>query len=288
MSDERTARGAADGQPGTGPEPGPGGAELAELTVQIDGGAPSVEALMPALGGYGHFTAMQVRGGRVRGLRRHLERLDAASRELFGTGLDGERVRGYVRQALAASGRTDASVRVNVFQRVERTGGPVSALVTVRPPGAMPPGPHRVKSVPYQRPAAHLKHVGGFGQGYFLRQVEAEGYGEALLVGPGGEIAEGAITNVGFVEGDAVVWPTAPHLRGITLQVLEPALDAAGVRQLRRPLRLAGIGSFDAAFVTNSRGITVISEIDGIAFRTDGELLARVREVYEGIPWDEI
>ena len=256
--------------------------------VEIDGEPASVEALLPALAGYGHFTAMQVRGGAVRGLSFHLERLDTASRELFGTGLDGERVRGHVRHALATSGRTDASVRVNVFQRVEEPGGPVNALVAVRPPAAMAPGPYRVRSVPYQRPAAHLKHVGGFGQGYFLRQVQAEGYDEALLVGPGGEIAEGAITNIGFVEGDSVVWPTAPHLRGISLQVLERRLDGAGVRQVRRAVRLADVGGFDGAFVSNARGTAAVAELDGTPLPTTGELLSRVRELHESAPWDRI
>jgi branched-subunit amino acid aminotransferase/4-amino-4-deoxychorismate lyase len=275
---------------GTGPGGQPGGSRThsGEPLVEIDGGAASVEALMPALAGYGHFTAMQVRGGRVRGLRRHVERLDGASRELFGTGLDERRVREYVRHALATSGRSDASVRVNVYQRVEETGGPVTVLVAVRPPAAMPPGPYRVKSVPYQRPAAHLKHVGGFGQGYFGRRVEAEGYGEALLVGPGGEIAEGAVTNIGFVAGDRVVWPTAPHLRGISLQVLEQALDRAGIRQERRPVELADMAGFDGAFLTNSRGLAVISEIDGAPVPTDAELLSRLGELYESAPWDEI
>ncbi|SEG07867.1 Branched-chain amino acid aminotransferase/4-amino-4-deoxychorismate lyase [Actinacidiphila yanglinensis] len=256
--------------------------------VEIDGRAAGAQDLVPVLAGYGHFTAMQVRGGRVRGLRRHLERLDGASRELFAAGLDGERVRAHVRHALDGAGRADASVRVNVFQPVDEPGGPVAVVVAVRPPAAMPPGPYRVKSVPYQRPAAHLKHVGGFGQAYFGRQVAAEGYDEALLVGPDGEIAEGAITNIGFVAANAVVWPQAPHLRGITLQVLEEALDGAGIAQSRRPLRLADVDRYDGAFLINSRGTALISRIDGTPVPTTAELLPRIGELYASVPWDVI
>ncbi|MFF6960658.1 aminotransferase class IV [Streptomyces sp. NPDC008317] len=257
--------------------------------IEIDGRAATVEAIAPALGGYGHFTAMQVRGGKVRGLAFHVERLDAATRELFGAGLDGERVRAHVRHALAGSGRADASVRVNVFQPVEGADEPVAVMVAVRPPAGVEPGLKRLKSVPYQRPAAHLKHVGGFGQAYFGRQVAAEGYDEALLAGPGGEIAEGAITNVGFIDGDTVVWPdAAPHLRGITLQILERELVRAGVPQDRRPLRLTDVGSYDGAFLANSRGTAVISEIDGVPLPTRSELLTRVGELYESAPWDAI
>jgi branched-subunit amino acid aminotransferase/4-amino-4-deoxychorismate lyase len=260
----------------------------AHLAVEVDGRPASVEALLPVLAGYGHFSALQVRDGRTRGLRFHLERLDGATRELFGTGLDAGRVRDLARHALASAGRRDGSVRINVFQPVEAPGAPVSVLVTVRPPGELPQKPYRVRSVPYQRPAAHLKHVGGFGQGYFVRRVAAEGYDEALLTGPGGEIAEGAVTNVGFLDGDTVVWPAAPHLRGITLQVLEERLGAAGIRQERRPLTLTEALSYDGAFLTNSRGTAVIREIDGTPLPADSPLLARIGELYASAPWDAI
>ncbi|MET9618809.1 aminotransferase class IV [Kitasatospora indigofera] len=60
-----------------------------------------------------------------------------------------------------------------------------------------------------------------------------EGYGEAWLVGQGGVIAEGSITNVGFVEGDTVVWPDAPVLQGIAMQVLGRELAAAWDQSLK-------------------------------------------------------
>lgn len=58
------------------------------MRIEVNGRPATAEALAhPALVNYGHFTAMRVRGGRVRGLDAHLRRLDAATRELFGTGL---------------------------------------------------------------------------------------------------------------------------------------------------------------------------------------------------------
>ena len=62
---------------------------IAEAYVEIDGEEPSLGALRSlALDHYGHFTAMQVRGGGVRGLDVHLRRLAAQSRELFDEELD--------------------------------------------------------------------------------------------------------------------------------------------------------------------------------------------------------
>jgi hypothetical protein len=43
----------------------------------------SAEAVWSTASAYGHFTAMQVRGRRTRGLALHLRRLEAATKELF-------------------------------------------------------------------------------------------------------------------------------------------------------------------------------------------------------------
>src|SRR6266704_6014838 len=98
--------------------------------IEIDGASASAEQLRAAaLGGYGHFTAMQVRGGRVRGLDRHLARLDAANREVFGAGIDAAAVTEHIRHALGDD-ISDASVRVYV----QEADGSPAIMVTVRPP----------------------------------------------------------------------------------------------------------------------------------------------------------
>src|ERR1700683_3884000 len=57
--------------------------------VEIDGRATTAGQLRAvALADYGHFTAMQVRDGCVRGLDLHLARLAAATQEVFQAGLD--------------------------------------------------------------------------------------------------------------------------------------------------------------------------------------------------------
>ena len=85
----------------------------------------------------GHFTAMQIRDRKTLGLDFHLARLDAATREMFGGGLDGDRVRACIGHALGP-GVADAAVRVNVFRPA--AGRDVSVAVSVRPPGAPPAG----------------------------------------------------------------------------------------------------------------------------------------------------
>ncbi|MFF3272368.1 aminotransferase class IV [Streptomyces chrestomyceticus] len=256
--------------------------------IDIDGrgaeaGTPLLFALMS---GYGHFTAMQVRDGRVRGLGFHLARLDAATRELFGERLNGDLVRERIRHALGRKALRDASVRVYVY-RPQPGDGPAT-LVTVKPPAPEPAAAQRLRSVPYQRPAAHIKHLGEFGQGLHLRQVTAAGFDEGLLVAPDGTVAEGTITNVGFVAGGTVVWPDAPALEGTTMLVLRQELERAGVPWREQAVHLDDLASFDGAFVSNSRGVAAVALVDDIPFPADADLVRAVTGLYAAAPWDAI
>ncbi|MBZ4320220.1 aminotransferase class IV [Streptomyces huiliensis] len=263
--------------------------DLSTPYVEVDGRPVAADPLFLALlGGYGHMTAMEIRNGRIRGLDLHLARLDAATRELFGEGLDGGLVRERVRGALRTAGVTDAAVRVYVH--LPPGEGAVRPVVTViaRPPTPEPAGPQRLTAVPYQRPAAHLKHAGVFGQVYHLRRAWAAGFDEALLVGQDGTVAEGAITNIGFVEGDTVVWPDAPALDGITMLLLRRELDRLGLPWLRRPVRLDDLPSFDGAFVTNSLGIAPVGRIDELSLPADLPVVERLRSLYADARWDAV
>jgi branched-subunit amino acid aminotransferase/4-amino-4-deoxychorismate lyase len=245
--------------------------------IEIDGRPATADDLrFPAAVHYGHFTAMQVRDGRVRGLALHLARLDAANRELFGAGLDGDLVRDRIRHALGTV--VDASVRVNLLWA--GVGDSVSVMVVVRPPGEPPATPRRLLTVPYQRAVAHVKHLGDFGQSYYSRLAERHGFDDALLTGPDGTISETAIANVGFFDGTAVVWPDAPVLAGITMQLLVHS----GVDGGRRPVRVADLPSFTGMFVANSRGIAAVRRVDDLALPVAAERVRALVELYESVP----
>lgn len=260
--------------------------EAPELLIEVDG-RPATESdlRMRALNNYGHFTAMQVRGGGVRGVDLHAARLDAASRELFGVGLPAERVRALLRHALGDV--QDASARVYVHQAdpAERPSE-LSLMVTVRPPATPDDRAVSLMSVAYERPAAHLKHLGGFGQIYHRHRAARAGFDDALLTGPGGVVLEGSIANVGFWDGGSVVWPQGAILTGTTMALVEPRLAAAGLASVRREVTLPELAGFRAAFHTNSQGVVAVSRIDDVEFPGDAELLARVRGVYESVEWE--
>lgn len=254
--------------------------------VEIDGQSPSAGQLgEAAIDYYGHFTAMQVRNHRVRGLDLHLARLAAAQLELFGTSLDTDLVRGHIRHALA-SGSGDGSVRVYVRQPEDR---PV-VMVTVREPAAMLGGgkPWRLQSVPYLRAIAHIKRARDFGQAYYQRQAQRNGFDEALLTGPDGVISEGSITNIGFVLGDDFTWPNAPMLAGVTMQLLDRKAESYGIGTARREIRLADLPDFQGAFVINSHGFTQVAQIDDVPMPEHKGAMKALAKLYDSIAWDEI
>ena len=266
-------------------EPLSRGRSTTEPRLECDGETATLEQIWALdLSAFGHFTAMQVRGRRTLGIDFHLARLEAATRELFDTGLDGERVRAHIRHALADDVE-DASVRVNVFRPGAAT---VSVMVGVRPPAPTPTDPQSLQTVEYLRPSAHIKHAAGFGQGYFAGLAQANGFDEALFFGPDGRIAEGSITNIGFVSGDAIVWPEAPSLHGVMMQVLQRELERAHISWRYEPVRIEDVAAFDGAFVTNSRGFASVARIDEIELPTDVALSRTARQLVAAAPYDEI
>lgn len=250
------------------------------LQIEVDGHAATAEALWAGAFAFGHFTAMQVRDRRTRGIDRHLARLAAATEELFGDRLDGEGVRAHIRHALA--GTSDASIRVYVF----RSAQDLHVIVTVRAPGGIATVPQRLEVVDYQRPRAHLKHVGFVHVDYTVRAQE-RGFDGALLTGDG-EISEAAIANIGFFQGSTVVWPSAPHLPGITMQLLEDAFAERGMSSRQDPVRLADVSRFEGAFLPNARGIVPVGSIGDIQLPLHRQHMHEVHDAYGSVPWVEI
>ncbi|MFD6175838.1 MULTISPECIES: aminotransferase class IV [unclassified Isoptericola] len=242
------------------------------MRIEVDGRPATAEQVAST---DGHFTAMQVRHGGVQGLEHHLLRLDAAHREIFGVPLDGDRVRALVRHAL--DGRADASVRVVLRD-------PEHVAVQVTDPRLPPTAPQRLRAVPYLRPFAHLKHLGGFAQAQWARQVEREGYDDALLTGPDGAVAESTIANVGFLEpGGDVVWPTAPHLRGTGLALVEAVAPCVS-----RPVHLADLAGFAGALLVNSIGIVAVASVDAAALPDAAARVAEIRSAVAALPRDAV
>ncbi|KAB2381925.1 aminotransferase class IV family protein [Actinomadura montaniterrae] len=221
-----------------------------------NGHAATTGELAPlAFAGYAHFTAMQVRGGRIRGLDLHLERLRSASAELFGRAVPDDRVRSFLRTALEA-GPADVSLTATMYVA---PGGsaPVEdaepdVLVRTRPPATGPEGPLALATVEYERVLPAVKHVGEVAKTYFMRRAVRDGFDDAAFVDRRGRLTEATIWNLAFWDGDAVVWPDAPMLVGTTMGIVRRQLERLGVPQRVKEVTPADVPSLSGAVVMNS------------------------------------
>jgi branched-subunit amino acid aminotransferase/4-amino-4-deoxychorismate lyase len=225
--------------------------------TRIDGRAATAEDLAPlAFAGFAHFTAMQVRGGAVRGLDLHLARLRSASLRLFGRASPDDLVREYLREAIMA-GPAEMSLVATQFSRAGEFT-PIGAqndpgiLIRTGPASNGPPGPLRLATVRHRRPLAAIKHVGEFAKTYFLRKAAGEGYDDAAFVDPSGHVSEATIWNLAFWDGEAVVWPKAELLPGVTMGIIRRRLTIGKAPQREEAIAVDQVGAFKGAAVMNS------------------------------------
>jgi branched-subunit amino acid aminotransferase/4-amino-4-deoxychorismate lyase len=159
-------------------------------------------------------------------------------------------------------------------------------MVTVKEPGDVT-SPQRLQSVHYQRPDAHLKHL-ATGQGYYSRLARRTGFDDALLTAADGTVSESAIANIGFFDRSGAVWPDAPLLHGITMQLIDNALPELGLATRRAPIRVQDLDSFDGAFLANARGVAAVGRIDDDALVVPTERMNTILDAYASVPWDAI
>jgi branched-subunit amino acid aminotransferase/4-amino-4-deoxychorismate lyase len=251
---------------------------------QLNGREPAPDDLHRiAVGNYGHFTSMQVRDRKVRGMALHLARLDDGNEMFFGGRRDVEdelRLRSWIRRALGEV--HDASVRVTVVAE--------GVLVSVGDPVSDRPAPPlRVRTDPYERPWPAQKHVATMGLGYARRTAAAAGYDDALFVGRDGLVREGSIWNVAFWDGAQVVFPDAPVLKGVTMVLLQVAMTMNGIPWTLRPVRVAELPDLLAAAAVNSHcPAQPIAGIDDVVFDEQDKLVGALRTAWDTVPWDEI
>ena len=257
-----------------------------QIRIEVNGAPAARDDLRRvATINYGHFTAMQVRDGGVRGLGHHLARLDEGTRALFGRPLEPGRARDALRRALA--GVRDASVRVHVFSRAldrERLDRPVEPdlLVVVAPPAREAGTPLSVRCVRYARELPWIKHVATFGLFHQRRLAQQAGFDDALFETAEGAIAEGTTWNVGFADAGGIVWPEAPMLAGVVQRVVADGLAAAGIAQRSARVGRDTLARCRTAFALSSAFVVrPIAAIDGQRLDDATGLVARLRALHD-------
>jgi branched-subunit amino acid aminotransferase/4-amino-4-deoxychorismate lyase len=256
--------------------------------LSLNGREPRIDELaFLAQVNYGHFSSIQVRDGGARGFSLHLQRLADATRELFGSELDVERVRGQVRDVL---GDAPCSLRITVFSTAfdrSRPERPVDldVLVATAAPRVAPTAPLRLCSFVHERVLPSVKHAGTFGLFHALRRARLAGFDDAVFCTSAGDISEGTTWNIGFRDGAKVIWPEAPALPGITRQLVDVGLRDMGIATETRPIALAELSRFPSCFILNSGLVGVpVQSIDETRFVVDDELQRLVASAWLAQP----
>lgn len=258
--------------------------------AELDGAEITPAALEAlALVNYGHFTSMRVDNQRIRGLSQHLDRLAHDCEAVFNARLDRDRVRELIRHATA--GKPGSFVaRVTVFDpdiQIGHLGGTANPriLITTRPAIQSPASPMTVQSAVYQRENPEIKHVGLFGSLWHRRQAERSGFDDAVFINASSFVTEGATWNIGFFDGDRVIWPAGPILPGITMRLLKQVHD----NTVTAPVNYRDIPEMRAAFATNtSLGVRAIRAVDDIQLSGNDPIIDVLWKEYQEIPGERI
>ncbi|SBW23569.1 aminotransferase class IV family protein [Protofrankia symbiont of Coriaria ruscifolia] len=258
--------------------------------MELDGAPLDINDLAAlALTNYGHFTTMRIDHQRVRGLSLHLKRLAHDCRLLFDADLDVDRIRHLARRAVAG-GTASCMVRITVFDPALEVGHPGVAaqphvLVTTRPAPALPLPPLRVQSVAYSRNMPAVKHVGLFDTLRYRRAAQLNGFDDVLFTDAASFVSEGATWNIGFFDGNQVIWPDADCLLGVTVELLRRTHE----RAVTAPVDRAALLGMQAAFATNTAvGVRAIAAVDDRELANDHPIVETLRREYLDIPGEPL
>lgn len=58
--------------------------------------------------------------------------------------------------------------------------------------------------------------------------------------------------------------------------------------EAKEQVRLADLASFEAASVTNARGIAPVDRVDDVSMPVGANLMETLTRVYDSVPWDPI
>jgi len=245
------------------------------------------------------FEVMRTYGGRPFRERDHLERLERSCERLLLPVVTGPSQWSVeVRRAIAASKLPECNVRVMITRGVGPLGIDLSEAKT---PSilcfALPL--HTLPGEVYERGVAvGLSHaaratdgtraVGAKTSNYLgsvlaLAEVKRSGAHEAIIVGPNGEIVEGATSNVFMVRDGELITPPieAGILAGITRKTVLELASELSLRVHEMQIHPADLYRADEVFITSTiREIVPVVKVDDVTI-ANGRPGAHVRRLLD-------
>jgi branched-chain amino acid aminotransferase len=250
------------------------------------------------------YETLRTYGGRPFRLDLHLRRLRASAGRLgFEIPTTDEALARVLDAVLARAANTESYIRIivsrgvgDISYRFERIKGPtvVMAAKPLEPPpeaDTVEGAPVAVVSVRRNHPDAldpAIKSCNLLNNILAIREAQAKGATEAILLNQRGEVAEGASSNVFLVQKGVLVTPplSAGILAGITRVVVLERARELSLPAREQPVSLPELLAADEVFVTSSiREVLPVRTIDGRLVGADGRpgpltvrLLAAFRE----------
>lgn len=249
----------------------------------------SADLVPLAFAGFAHFTAMQVRDRKVKGMDLHLTRLREASITLFGKALADEQILQGMRRAIA-EGPADMSLTATVYAphgefTARSLGAQPAILVRTGLPSDGPGGPVRLAVARHERHLAAIKHVGEHAKTYYLHRAVEQGFDDAAFVNLQGRLTEATIWNLVFWDGNAVVWPLGEILTGTMMGIVQRQLRRMDVPQRHQDIEPGALRKFSGAAMMNSwtPGIAVTA-IGSSTLPEAQEFMDVLRKAYSAEP----
>jgi len=247
------------------------------------------------------YETLRTYAGRPFHLDRHLERLRASANRLgfappFGDDVFARRLD----ELLARAGNDESYIRIilsrgegDISYRFDRVKGPT--LVMVVKPFEPPPErdyadgiPVVIASVRRNHPRAldpAIKSNNLLNNILAVREGQSRGATETILLNDGGEVAEGASSNVFVVKGGRVSTPplAAGILSGITRRLVLDLCRDAGIPAGEETLRVADLLAADEVFITSTtKEAAPVTRIDGkpVGSGKPGPVHRRILQAY--------
>jgi len=250
---------------------------------------PSSEITRLAFSGFAHFTAIQVRNRKIKGLDLHLERLKQASLALYGRSITDTLICSYLRLAIE-NAPVDHSLTITIYSpkgefTVQSMDIEPAMLIRISAPANGPVGPLRLAAINYERPLTEIKHVGEIGKTYYLHQAVKQGFDDAMFVNNNGHVSEGSIWNLVFWDGESVIWPKARMLKGTMMGVVQRQLLRLNIPQREAFITISQLTGFQGAAVMNSwtPGV-IVTRIESNNFTEANALIELLHKAYRAEP----
>jgi branched-chain amino acid aminotransferase len=229
------------------------------------------------LHGTGTFTTLRSDEGRVFGLEAHHARLAEGCRRLMLDAPTPGEFHEALRAVAAAGGNGRQRLRFSVLAGPERTHWLAQAAPT------SPAGNATVVCTAFRRawpcPLAGIKPTAYAANLVLQRMAQAAGATEALVLGPDGSLAEGAMSNLFIVRGERVLTPplSSGCLPGVTRAAVLEICQEDGLAAAEATFLPADLRAADEVFLTSSvRGIQPVGVAGPITSQLIEALAARV------------